>query len=154
MITGIVTAVLGWAGDFLIKRAETRNVREGAQDLRGVEAVRAYLEHQSANSANRADVQKAQGTWGPYGILAAIVGGAFAWHAWQVALDTTPWHLVLTTRLWIVPWIEWKQHAVGSWGVAALPGMFEQTEHAVLQGLFYVGGAVGTVAALARVFRR
>jgi hypothetical protein len=41
----------------------------------------------------RADVQKSQGTWGPFGLAGFIIAMMFAYHVSMIVLDSTPWHI-------------------------------------------------------------
>jgi hypothetical protein len=102
----------------------------------------------------RADVQKSQGTWGPFGLAGFIIAMMLAFHVSQVILDSTPWHLVPIMKWSVLPWLEWQFHVVGSWRVALLPGKFEETEHAILQALFYVGPPSAALVIAAKAFRR
>jgi hypothetical protein len=102
----------------------------------------------------RADVQKSQGTWGPFGLAGFIIAMMFAYHVSMIVLDSTPWHIGLTTVWYVIPWLQWIPHPVGSWGIATLPGKFEETEHAILQALFYVGPPSAALVIAAKAFRR
>lgn len=113
----------------------------------------------TANSSNqaaaiRADVQKSQGSWGPFGLAGFIIAMMFAYHTSMIVLDSTPWHLLPTLKWYFLPWLEWVPHVVGSWGIATLPGKFEETEHAILQALFYVGPPSAALVIAAKAFRR
>lgn len=108
------------------------------------------------DGASKADelnaaIRKADGKWSPLAIT-SIVGFLlpFAWHTWQVVLDSSRWHPVVNWMWGIIPMVGVREHVVGSWKVAALPGLFEGTEHAVIQSLF-VGAA--TAAALVPVIK-
>lgn len=105
-------------------------------------------------AATRADVQKSQGSWGPFGLAGFIIAMMFAYHVSMIVLDSTSWHIGLTLKWYVLPWLEWRPHVVGSWKVSALPGMFEQTEHAILQALFYVGPPSAALVIAAKAFRR
>lgn len=102
----------------------------------------------------RADVQKSQGAWGPFGLAGFIIAMMFAYHVSMIVLDSTPWHLLPTLKFYFIPWLEWSPHIVGSWKVAVLPGRFEDTEHAILQALFYVGPPSAALVIAAKAFRR
>lgn len=104
--------------------------------------------------AQRADVQKSQGAWGPFGLAGFIIAMMLAFHVSQVILDSTPWHMVPIMKWYFLPWFEWQFHIVGSWKVALLPGKFEETEHAILQALFYVGPPSAALVIAAKAFRR
>lgn len=83
-----------------------------------------------------AAIRLKEGVWSPW-VIVTIVGfmTPFAWHTWQVVLDSSRWLPVIET--WYgLPYLTVIDHRVGSWSVAALPGMFETTEHAVINSLF------------------
>lgn len=102
----------------------------------------------------RANVQKSQGTWGPFGLAGFIIAMMFAYHTSMIVLDSTPWHIGLTMKWYIFPWLQWLPHVVGSWGISVLPGKFEETEHAILQALFYVGPPSAALVIASKAFRR
>lgn len=104
--------------------------------------------------AQRAEVQKSQGAWGPFGLAGFIIAMMFAYHVSMIVLDSTPWHIGLTVKWYVLPWLQWNAHVVGSWGIATLPGKFEETEHAILQALFYVGPPSAALVIAAKAFRR
>jgi len=118
-----------------------------------------HLADTTANSSNqaaqiRADVQKSQGTWGPFGLAGFIIAMMFAYHTSMIVLDSTPWHIGFTMLWYVIPWLQWVPHQVGSWGISVLPGKFEETEHAILQALFYVGPPSAALVIAAKAFRR
>lgn len=80
-----------------------------------------------------AEIRTKEGKWAPM-VLTSICGFLlpFAWHTWQVVLDSSRW--VPSLGPYYLPTL--VEHQVGSWKVAALPGMFETTEHAVINSLF------------------
>ncbi len=78
----------------------------------------------------------------------------FAYHVSMIVLDSTPWHLLPILKWYFLPWLEWQPHVVGSWKVAPLPGKFEDTEHAILQALFYVGPPSAALVIASKAFRR
>ena len=102
----------------------------------------------------RADVQKSQGTWGPFGLAGFLIAMAFAYHTSMIVLDSCSWVLVPTLKWYFLPWLQWQEHIVGSWKVATLPGKFEETEHAILQALFYVGPPSAALVIASKAFRR
>lgn len=108
----------------------------------------------STAGAQRADVQKSQGAWGPFGLAGFIIAMAFAFHVVMVVMDSSSWHLVPTLRFYVIPWIEWQPHIVGSWQIAVLPGKFEDTEHEILKALFYVGPPSAALVIASKAFRR
>jgi hypothetical protein len=102
----------------------------------------------------RADVQKSQGTWGPFGLAGFIIAMMFAYHTSMIVLDSTPWHIGFTMLWYVIPWVQWVPHQVGSWGISVLPGKFEETEHAILQALFFVGPPSAALVIASKAFRR
>jgi hypothetical protein len=58
----------------------------------------------------RADVQKSQGAWGPFGLAGFIIAMMFAYHVSMIVLDSTPWHIGLTTVWYVIPWLQWIPH--------------------------------------------
>lgn len=109
---------------------------------------------QTEAGRTRADVQKSQGSWGPFGLAGFVIAMAFAFHVVMIVMDSTSWHLVVVAKFYVLPWLEWQPHVVGSWRVAVLPGKFEDTEHAILQALFYVGPPSAALVIAAKAFRR
>ncbi|MET4240325.1 hypothetical protein [Bradyrhizobium sp. RT10b] len=102
-----------------------------------------------------ADIRKKEGPFSPT-VVAAIAGflAPFAWHTWQVCLDSSRW---LPSYDWVwgfIPYPCVSVHIVGSWRVAALPGMFETTEHAVIQSLFIGASTAATGVALLKALRK
>ena len=157
MVLAPVTVAPALADSFgrtYVQAKQTQAAREGKQDESGDSFGGKWL--QSVNESNRvrAEVRKGEGAWGPMGIITFVIGMAFAWHVWIIVLDSSPFHIGLTAKLWIIPWLEWRVHKVGSWGVAALPGKFHDVELAVLQALFYVAPPAVAAIAVAKVFRR
>lgn len=108
----------------------------------------------SAAGYQRAAVQKSQGAWGPFGIAGFIIAMAFAFHVVMVVMDSTSWHLIPVMKFYVVPWLEWQPHVVGSWKVSVLPGKFEDTEHEILKALFYVGPPSAALVIASKAFRR
>lgn len=102
----------------------------------------------------RADVQKSQGAWGPFGLAGFVIAMAFAFHVVMIVLDSTSWHLIPTMKWYVLPWLDWQPHAIGSWRVSALPSPFDATEHEILKALFYVGPPSAALAIAAKAFRR
>jgi hypothetical protein len=150
VLPGLATSI----GDTVIKAKQTQAAREGKQDESGVVVAGSWLH--SVTEANRARVEarKVEGAWGPMGIITFLIGMAFVYHLWLITLDSVPFHLVVTMKFYVVPWLEWQNHKVGSWGVAAYPDKFQEVELAVLQALFYVAPPAAAAVAVAKVFRR
>ncbi len=102
----------------------------------------------------RADVQKSQGTWGPFGLAGFVIAMTFAFHVVMVVMDSSSWHLIPTLKWHLLPWLDWQPHIVGSWKIATLPGKFEDTEHEILKALFYVGPPSAALVIASKAFRR
>lgn len=154
LIAGIVGQIFGVFGKTITDIHTSNTARQGNENQSGVTAHGNFVQGATAAGAQRADVQKSQGAWGPFGIAGFIIAMAFAYHVLMIVLDSTSWHLVPTLRFGFLPWAEWQWHIVGSWKVAPLPGKFEETEHAVLQALFYVGPPSAAIMVAAKAFRR
>jgi len=149
-VVGQFPALARVLGDVIVEREK---VKQG-EDVKGAELASRWIDSQDRQAAVRAQVQMSQGAWGPLGILSFLVGLGFVWHEWQVVLDSTPWHLVPTMKFYLIPWLEWQEHAVGTWRVPLMPGLFETTEHYILQALFYIGGGAAGAVMVAKAFRR
>jgi hypothetical protein len=132
----------------------SNTTRQTSENQSGVTAHGQFVDGTTAAGGQRADVQKSQGTWGPFGLAGFIIAIIFAYYTAMIVLDSTPWHIGLTTKLYIIPWLEWRHHAVGSWGVVVLPGKLEDTYHAILNALFYVGPPSAALVIAAKAFRR
>lgn len=150
----IVEKLAGIFGKTMVDLKNTEANRQANENNSGAAVAQTWVNSQTAAGNTRADVQKAQGTWGPFGIAGFIIAMAFACHVAAIVGDSMPFHLALTTKFYVVPWLQWVDHAVGSWKVAPLPGLFEQTEHAILQALFYVGPPSAAAVIVAKAFRR
>lgn len=154
LFTGGLSALFGVFGKTITdihadNTTRYRNENDAGNQLAGT------IAQSSQGAANtRADVQKSQGAWGPFGIAGFIIAMMIAFHLSQVVLDSTPWHLVPTMKWYVIPWLEWQFHVVGSWKVALLPGKFEETEHEILKALFYVGPPSAALVIASKAFRR
>jgi hypothetical protein len=84
------------------------------------------------------------GMWSPIAIVTAWIAGIFAYHATGIVFDSTPF--------WF-PFMA-EAHSVGSWGVEKLPGKWEETEHVVVQSLFYGASTAVAGGALIRAIKR
>jgi hypothetical protein len=138
-------------GDTVIKAKQTEAARQGEQDKTGAELAGSWLTSVTEANRARAEARAREGSWG---LITFAVGLAFACHVWAIMLDSLPFHLTLTTKFYVVPWLQWAPHQVGSWGVAALPGKFQDVELAVLQALFYVAPPAAAAVVVAKAFRR
>jgi hypothetical protein len=154
IISGGLTSLFGVFGKTITDIHTSNTARQGNENQSGVTAHSTQIAGITAAGAQRADVQKSQGSWGPFGIAGFIIALAFAYHTVMIVLDSTSWHLVPVMKFYIIPWLEWQWHQVGTWRVAALPGKWEETEHAILQALFYVGPPSAAIAIAAKAFRR
>jgi hypothetical protein len=154
LFTGGINAILGTVGKTITDIHTSETVRQTNQNDSGAALARTTVDGHTAAANTRADVQKSQGTWGPFGFAGFMIAMIFAYYTAMIVLDSTPWHIGLTTKLYIIPWIEWRQHVVGSWGVSVLPGKLEDSYHAILQALFYVGPPSAALVIAAKAFRR
>ncbi|EJN15677.1 hypothetical protein PMI42_00694 [Bradyrhizobium sp. YR681] len=128
--------------------------RQKNENDAGNQLAGGYVQGATSAGAQRADVQKSQGAWGPFGLAGFVIAMAFAFHVVMVVADSSAWLLVPTMKWYVLPWLDWQPHVVGSWHIATLPGRFEDTEHEILKALFYVGPPSAAVAVLAKAFSR
>ena len=154
LITGGLSSLFGVFGKTVTDIHADNTTRYKNENDAGNQLAGTIAGSAGTAGAQRADVQKSQGAWGPFGIAGFIIAMMLAFHVSQVVLDSTPWHLVPTLKWYVVPWLEWQWHAVGSWKVALLPGKFEDTEHEILKALFYVGPPSAALVIAAKAFRR
>lgn len=142
----IAKSLFGGVFEFLNKRVDANARVKISADTRDA-AVVGGVEGGIQNADNlNAQIRMKEGKWSPW-VLMTILGfmSPFAWHTWQVVLDSSRFHPAI--GFWyFIPYPTVVEHIVGSWRVAALPGMFETTEHAVVQSLFIgAGAAVGAI---------
>jgi hypothetical protein len=154
LVSGGLNAILGTVGKTITDIHADNTTRYKNEGDAGNQLAGTIANSSDRAAATRADVQKSQGTWGPFGLAGFIIAMMFAYHTSMIVLDSTPWHLLPTLKWYFLPWLEWSPHAVGSWGIATLPGKFEETEHAILQALFYVGPPSAALVIAAKAFRR
>lgn len=144
-LLGIAKTVGGWILGFLntkvdadarVAIAKTSAISTVAGSVLGAEA--------------KADEVKAKMPWWqPIGILTAAFLAVLLFHASQVVLDSTTWHITLGD--YYLP--EWQRHVIGSWHVAELPGVYAATEQAVIQSLYVGVATAATGMALIRALR-
>lgn len=151
---GGFNAILGTIGKTVTDIHTSNTARQQSENQAGVDVYRAGVDAHTAAGNARADVQKSQGAWGPFGLAGFIIAMIFAYYTAMIVLDSTPWHLVPVMKFYVLPWLEWQPHKVGSWGVSVLPGKLEDTYHAILQALFYVGPPSAAAVIAAKAFRR
>lgn len=154
IFTGGLNAILGTVGKTITDIHTSETARRKSENDSGTVLAKTVADASVESAKIRADVQKSQGTWGPFGIAGFVIAMSFAFHVSMIVLDSTSWHLTPTTVAWIIPWLSWTPHEIGSWGIAKLPGLFEQTEHLILQALFYVGPPSAALVIASRAFRR
>lgn len=146
--------ILGDIASILQKRADAATEKyKSDNELTTAVAVK-ELEAHIEIEKQKAAIRIAEGKWSPW-VVATIVGFMFpfAWHTWQVVLDSSRWVPDLCWAWWF-PYPCITKHTVGSWNVAVLPGAFENTEHAVIQSLFIgAGAALATVATIKAIKR-
>lgn len=154
LFTGGLNAILGTIGKTVTDIHTSETARQTSQNQSGSQLADTTATAHTEAARTRAEVQKSQGSWGPFGLAGFIIAIIFAYYTAMIVLDSTPWHIGLTTKLWIIPWLEWVPHKVGSWGVVVLPGKLEDTYHAILNALFYVGPPSAALVIAAKAFRR
>lgn len=154
LLTGGLTALFGVFGKTITDIHADNTTRYRNEGDAGNRLADTTMQGHRDAANTRAEVQKSQGSWGPFGLAGFIIAMMFAYHVSMIVLDSTSWHLVPTLKWYFLPWLEWQAHAVGSWKVATLPGKFEETEHLILQALFYVGPPSAALVIAAKAFRR
>ena len=154
LLTGGFNLILGTIGKTVTDLHADNTTRYKNENDAGNQLATTTADASVRSSQIRADVQKSQGTWGPFGLAGFLISMAFAFHVLMIVMDSTSWHLVPALRFYFIPWLEWQPHVVGSWKVAVLPGRFEDTEHAILQALFYVGPPSAALVIASKAFRR
>jgi hypothetical protein len=154
LFTGGLSALFGVFGKTITDIHADNTTRYKNENDAGNDLAKTVADGSNKAAATRADVQKSQGAWGPFGLAAFVIAMAFAFHVSLIVMDSTSWHLVPVMKWYVLPWLEWQQHVIGSWKVATLPGKFEDTEHEILRALFYVGPPSAAVTLAAKAFRR
>jgi hypothetical protein len=154
LFTGGLNAILGTVGKTITDLHADNTTRQKNEGDAGNRLADTTVRGSTEAGAQRATVQTSQGAWGPFGLAGFIIAMAFAFHVSLLVLDSCGWHMHLTTVGYVIPWIGWHVHQVGSWHIVALPGKFEETEHAILQALFYVGPPSAALVIAAKAFRR
>lgn len=149
-----LNAILGTVGKTITDIHADNTTRFRDEQTAGNTLATTIERSSTSAGAQRAEVQKSQGAWGPFGLAGFIIAIIFAYYTAMIVLDSTPWHIGLTTKLYVIPWLEWRHHVVGSWGVSVLPGKLEDSYHAILQALFYVGPPSAALVIAAKAFRR
>jgi hypothetical protein len=146
-----LTSMLGPVFNYLNKRADVDAQKHISDNTSAGVAVTAVMNAQQNADNQNSETRRREGKWSPW-VVVTIVGFMlpFAWHTWQVVLDSSAWHLVLD-RFYLPHFVF---HKVGSWKVAALPGKWSDTEHAVIQSLFVGASAALGAAGIIKLFRR
>lgn len=151
LLSGIST-VIGPVFEFLNKRVDANERMHVSDNATIVGLGGSIIAGQTRADELKAEIRLREGKWSPWVII--TIGGfmmPFGWHTWQVVLDSSRW-LPCLGRYYLPNVCD---HVVGSWRVAALPGMFETTEHAVIQSLFIgASAAVGAIPIIAALRRR
>lgn len=154
LVLGGLNMLLGTAGKVVTDIHADNTTRYKNENDAGNQLASTIATSYDRAADRRADVQKSQGSWGPFGIAGFIIAMAFAFHVVMVVMDSTSWHLIPVMKFYVLPWFEWQPHVVGSWKVAVLPGKFEDTEHEILKALFYVGPPSAALVIASKAFRR
>jgi hypothetical protein len=149
----VLEKLAGIFGKTLVDLKNTEANRQANENNNGAQVAGQWMTAQNNAAATRADVQKSK-AWGPFDIAALVIGLFIAYHVGWVVSDSISWYPTLTTKFYVLPWIEWVWHKPGSWNVAALPSPFDATEHEILKALFYVGPPSAAAVVVAKVFRR
>ncbi|WP_198031709.1 hypothetical protein [Bradyrhizobium sp. Ec3.3] len=152
---GFLKSAIGPVFDFLNKRVDA-NARIHLSDNETLQRVGSTV----IDGASKADelnekLREKEGPFSPM-VVCSILGflAPFAWHTWQVCLDSSRWLPSYDFLFGFIPYPAVSVHIVGSWRVAALPGLFETTEHAVIQSLFIGASTAAAGFALIKAARR
>lgn len=154
LFLGSINAIAGTIGKTITDIHTDNTTRYKNEGDAGNRLADTTVRGSTEAGAQRADVQKSQGAWGPFGLAGFIIAMSFAFHVAMIVLDSASWHLVPTLKWYVLPWLEWQAHAVGSWKIAPLPGKFAETEHEILRALFYVGPPSAALVIAAKAFKR
>lgn len=140
LILGFLTSAVTPIFEFLNKRVESAeriHINDNATMATIVGGTQSAISN--ADGLNT-QVRLKEGPWSPW-VVVTIAGFMvpLAIHTWQVVIDSSKWLVRLGP--YYLPQIYQARETV-----AALPGMFEITEHAVIQSLFVgAGAAVGAI---------
>lgn len=130
LIPGLATII----GNTIVKNHETEAARQGAQDTRGVSLALGWLQSVNESNAEKAKYNTERMLLGAFLLFTLPVGV----HWWGVMLDCMPWF----------------GHKVGSWKIAAPPGAWGLTYHAIIQSFYIMAPGTAGLLAIARAFRR
>lgn len=146
----ILKGLVGPVFEFLNRRVDSAE-RIHVNDNATMTALAGGQMGAVTNADNQnSETRRREGKWSPW-VVVTIVGFMvpLGFHTWQVVLDSSAWHIGLND--WYLP--TFTRHVVGSWKVGKLPGMFEATEHAVIQSLFVGASAALGAAGILKAFR-
>lgn len=142
LILGLVGKLFGTAAASYtdVKKAQIAAATEQAKSVNT--AVRDIGLNTLANlaAADQAEAKRdiAWGAFAPIAIVTAAIAAFFGFHGAAIVLDSMPLF----------------GHEVGSWGVVKLPGMWEQTEHSVINSLFYGAATAAAGGTLIKAIKR
>lgn len=154
IFTGGLSELFKVGGKVVTDIHADNTTRQSNENNNGATLAGKVIDGHTSAGNQRADVQKAQGTWGPFGIIGFVLGMIIAFYASQIVLDSTAWHPHLIAKWHVVPWIEWVYHKPGTWKVAALPDRWELAVIEIVKALFYVGPPSTAAVVVAQAFRR
>src|SRR5258708_39257058 len=92
-----LNAILGTVGKTITDIHADNTTRFRNEGDAGNTLAQTTVQGSTAAGAQRADVQKSQGSWGPFGLAGFLIAMAFAFHVVMIVLDSTSWHIGLTT---------------------------------------------------------
>src|SRR5690349_9232810 len=96
LFTGGLSALFGVFGKTITDIHADNTTRYKNENDAGNQLAGTIAGAATAAGAQRADVQKSQGTWGPFGLAGFIIAMAFAFHVVMVVMDSSSWHLIPT----------------------------------------------------------
>lgn len=146
ILSGLFSPLFNWLTARSNNSAQITVAGDGATVQAGAATLNAIAAADALNAK--------RGDRSPWTMLAVAFAAPFAWHTWEVVLDSSRWLPMIEWSDWGIPYVWVSMHVVGSWKVAALPGMFETTEHAVINSLFVGASAALAGAGIIRAIKR
>jgi hypothetical protein len=94
LFTGGLSALFGVFGKTITDIHADNTTRYRNENDAGNQLATTTADASVKSAQIRADVQKSQGTWGPFGLAGFLISMAFAFHVLMIVMDSTSWHLV------------------------------------------------------------
>jgi hypothetical protein len=93
LFTGGLSALFGVFGKTITDIHADNTTRYRNENDAGNQLATTTADASVKSAQIRADVQKSQGTWGPFGLAGFLISMAFAFHVLMIVMDSTSWHL-------------------------------------------------------------